>query len=209
MTLWKYKLEDKIKSKQQLAHLVQEAENLGATSSTCILSEEIQVKDDLAELCNGEYTCPNYGLAASCPPYVEGPAEFRKWQARSKFSITVKIELPTSLMFSDERNGVMQLLHQIVATVEQKAIEMGFEKSKAFAGGSCKELFCEDQPDCCVVAENKPCRHIESARPSMSGFGIDVNQLMLSSGWPASKAEKSNLSDKEALSWAAGLILLA
>jgi hypothetical protein len=40
-------------------------------------------------------------------------------------------------MFSNERKDVMRLLHQIVATVEQKAIELGFGKSKAFAGGSC------------------------------------------------------------------------
>ena len=195
-------------SKQQLEHLTQEAKKLGATSSAIISSKEIQVKDNLAALCNGEYTCPNYGLAASCPPYVEGPAEFRKWQAQSKYSITVKIELPTSVMFSDERKGVMQLLHQIVAAVEQKAIEIGFKNSKGFAGGSCKELFCDDQEKCCVVAENKPCRHIEFARPSMSGFGIDVTQLMLSSGWSAPKAEKSNLSDKDATSWVAGLIML-
>ena len=202
-------MENILTSKQQLAHLTQEAKRLGATSSAIISSKEIQIKDNLAVLCNGEYTCPNYGLAASCPPYVEGPAEFRKWQAQSKYSITVKIELPTSVMFSDERKGVMQLLHQIVATVEQKAIEIGFGKSKAFAGGSCKELFCEDQEKCCVVAENKPCRHIEFARPSMSGFGIDVTQLMLSSGWSAQKAENKNSSNKDALSWVAGLVMLA
>jgi predicted metal-binding protein len=195
--------------KQQLEELTQEAKRLGATSSAIILCKEIQVYDNLAALCNGEYTCPNYGLAASCPPYVEGPAEFRKWQAQSKYSITVKIELPTSIMFSDERKGVMQLLHQIVAAVEQKAIEIGYGKSKAFAGGSCKELFCEDQKECCVVAENRPCRHIGCARQSMSGFGIDVTQLMLSSGWSVPKAEKSNLSDKDATSWVAGLIMLA
>jgi len=196
-------------SKQQLADLTLEAKRIGATSSAIISSIEIQVKDNLAALCNGEYTCPNYGLAASCPPYVEGPAEFRKWQAQSKYSITVKIELPTSVMFSEERKGVMQLLHQMVAAVEQKAIELGFEKSKGFAGGSCKELFCEDQEKCCVVAENKSCRHIESARPSMSGFGIDVTQLMLSSGWSGQKAENKNLSSMDSLSWVAGLIMLA
>jgi predicted metal-binding protein len=173
------------------------------------LSKEIQVKDGLAALCNGAYTCPHYGLAASCPPHVEGPAAFRKWQARSKYAITVKIELPTSIMFSNERQGVMQLLHQIVAAVEQKAIAMGFEKSKAFAGGSCKELFCGDQEKCRVLAENKPCRHEASARPSMSGFGIDVIRLMTSSGWPASRAEKPNLPGIDATSWVAGLILLA
>ncbi len=112
-------------------------------------------------------------------------------------------------MFSDERKGVMQLLHQVVAGVEQKAVEAGFEKSKAFAGGSCKELFCNDEEECCVVAENKPCRHIEVARPSMSGFGIDATRLMLSSGWAAQKAEKPDSMDKDANSWVAGLILLA
>ena len=196
-------------SKQQLEQLTTEAKRLGATSSGIISSKEIQVKNNLAALCNGEYTCPNYGLAASCPPYAEGPVEFRKWQAKSKYSITIKIELSTSVMFSDERKGVMQLLHQIVAAVEQKAIKIGFENSKGFAGGSCKELFCDDQETCCVVAENKPCRHIEFARPSMSGFGIDVTQLMKSSGWSAQKAENKNSSDKDALSWVAGLIMLA
>ncbi len=196
-------------SKQQLERLTQEAKRLGATGSTIISSKQIQVKDNLAALCNGEFICPNYGLAASCPPNVEGPVEFRKWQARSAYSVTVRIELPTAVMFSDERKGVMQLLHQIVAVVEHKAIEMGFEKSKAFAGGSCKQLFCDDQEKCCVVAETKPCRHIEIARPSMSGFGIDVTDLMISSGWPAQKTEESELPDKDATSWVAGLIMLA
>jgi predicted metal-binding protein len=196
-------------AKQHLEHLTREAKRLGATSAAIIGSKNIQVKDDLAALCNGDYTCPNYGLAASCPPYVDGPVEFRKWQAESEYAVAVKIELPASVMFSDERKGVMQLLHQIVAAVEQKAIQAGFAKSKAFAGGSCKELFCENQATCCVVTENKPCRHIDVARPSMSGFGVDVTHLMRASGWPAQKAERSNGSDKDATSWVAGLIMLA
>jgi len=200
---------NKLISNRQFEQLTQEAKRLGATASAIISSKEIKVKDDLAALCNGEYTCPNYGLAASCPPNVEGPVEFRKWQAGSEYSITVKIELPTSVMFSDERKSVMQLLHQIVAAVEQKAIEIGFGKSKAFAGGSCKKLFCDDQENCCVVAENKPCRHIEFARPSMSGFGIDVTQLLKSSGWSAQKVKNANLSNEDAISWVAGLIMLA
>jgi hypothetical protein len=43
----------------------------------------------------------------------------------------------------------------------------------------------------------------------MSGFGIDVAQLMLSCGWSGQKAEKSNSSDKNDNSWVAGLIMLA
>lgn len=196
-------------SKKRFEHLAEEALALGASASAIVLSRDIRVKDELAALCNGEYRCPNYGLAAGCPPHVPGPVQFRKWQETSQYSIVVKIELPTSVMFSDERNGVMQLLHQIVATIEQSAVSMGFTESKAFAGGSCKELFCEDQINCSVADEKKPCRNPESARPSMSGFGIDVIQLMKSSGWPADKAEAANVKAADNTTWVSGLILIA
>lgn len=194
---------------QHLEDIARQALELGATASAVISSSEIQVKDELARLCNGAYTCPKYGLAASCPPHVEGPVELRKWLAMSQYAITVKIELPTSVMFSDERSDIMRLLHRIVAAIEQKAVQIGFEKSKGFAGGSCKELFCDDQKTCCVVAENKDCRHMAIARPSMSGFGIDVTRLILSSGWAAPKAKASEVADTDAASWVAGLIILA
>jgi predicted metal-binding protein len=200
---------NKLISKESLVSLTNEAKNLGATASAILLSKEIQVEDNLAAMCSGEYKCPNFGLAASCPPHVKGPSEFRQWQAQSQYSIVVKIELPVSVMFSDERKEVMQLLHQIVAGVEQKAVISGFKRSRGFAGGSCKDLFCGEHETCCVVSENKPCRHPVSARPSMSGFGINVTALMTASGWPASKAKKSESSDKDATSWVAGLILVA
>ncbi|MFN2358198.1 MAG: DUF2284 domain-containing protein, partial [Desulfotignum sp.] len=156
--------------KASLTQLKQEAMLFGATDSAVISSGDIRTDYELAALCNGEYTCRNYGLAASCPPHVEGPEQFRKWQEKSLYSITVKIELQTSVMFSDGRKEVMRLLHQVVAGVEKKAIEFGFSQSKAFAGGSCKQLFCQENKTCCVVADNLPCRHIKEARPSMSGF---------------------------------------
>ena len=194
-------------STQYLNQLTQAAKQLGASDSVVIMSKEIQVKDELAALCNGEYICPSYGLSTNCSPHVKGPDEFRKWQAQSKYSIAVKIEIPTSVMFSDARKDVMQLLHQIVSAVEKNAIKLDFKNSKAFASGSCKELFCADYEKCCILADNKPCRHIEVARPSMSGFGIDVIQLMKSSGWSANKAK--NTDKKDEISWVAGLILIA
>jgi len=194
--------------KASLIHLKQEAIRFGATDSAVILSGDIRVDDDLAALCNGEYTCPNYGLAASCPPHVEGPGQFRKWQAKSRYSITVIIESPTSVMFSDGRKDVMRLLHQVVAKVEKRAVEFGFRQSRAFAGGSCKQLFCEENKTCCVVADKLLCRHKTEARPSMSGFGIDVIRLMNTSGWPVVKT-KQNKGGPEDSSWVAGLVLVA
>lgn len=192
-----------------LTHLKQEAIRFGATDSAVISSGDIRTDDDLAALCNGEFTCPNYGLAASCPPHVEGPEQFRQWQRKSRYAITVKIELPTSVMFSDGRNEVMRLLHLVVAEVEKQAIESGFSHSRAFAGGSCKPLFCDENKTCCVIADKLPCRHMDEARPSMSGFGIDVIQLMSTSGWPVVKANQNKDSSTEDSSWVAGLILMA
>jgi len=194
--------------KASLTDLKQEAIRSGATDSAVISSGDIRTDDNLAALCNGEYTCPSYGLAASCPPHVQGPEQFRKWQKKSRYSITVKIELPASVMFSDGRKEVMRLLHQVVAGVEKKAIAFGFTRSRAFAGGSCKQLFCEENNTCCVVADRLPCRHMNEARPSMSGFGIDVIQLMNTSGWPVEKTNQ-NKGVSGVSSWVAGLVLVA
>lgn len=192
-----------------LQRLTERAIEIGATSSAVISSKDIQSKDELAALCNGDYICSQYGLTANCPPNVEGPTEFRKWQTQSKYSITVKIELPTRVIFSHKRNDVMKLLHQIVATVELDAIAAGFSQSKGFAGGSCKNLFCDDQEYCCVLHDNSACPHKESARPSISGFGIDAVQLMKASGWSAKIADKGNISDNDGPSWLVGIIMLA
>ncbi len=193
----------------QLEELKREALSLGATAAAIIPAGEIRVKNELAALCNGEYKCPNHGLAAGCPPHVEGPDQFRKWQAQSRYAVSVKIELPASVLYSHERKEVMQLLHQLVAGVEKKAVEMNFTNSRAFAGGSCKQLFCDRHPACRVVAEKKPCRRPDTARPSMSGFGIDVIRLMTSSGWPHQKTSAPEASDAEETGWVAGLILIA
>jgi predicted metal-binding protein len=201
--------EKRVRTKQQLEQLALEAKGLGATASAVVKSKEILVSESLADMCNGEYTCPYYGLAANCSPHVGGPAAFRRWQEESEYAITVKIELPRSVMFSDERKGVMQLLHQIVAAVEEKAIQIGFDRSKAFAGGSCKNLFCADEEQCRILAGTGTCRNPEAARPSLSGFGVDVAQLMISSGWSGAKADKPDGSGDDDMSWAAGLILIA
>jgi len=200
---------DNFMLKQLFKELIEEAKQLGATDSAILASREISVRDDLAALCNGKYTCPNYGLAKNCPPYVEGPDVFRGWQQYSEYAVIVKIELSTSVLFSDQRKRVMQLLHQIVSGVEHKAALLGFENSRAFAGGSCKDLFCRNRKYCCVIHGNELCRHKDLARPSMSGYGIDVVQLMESSGWSGQKAEESEIQDNDALTWVAGLIMLA
>ena len=197
------------KNQHQMETLVEHAKALGATDAMLVATASIQATKELAALCNGDYTCPNYGRSASCPPHVEGPECFRRWQSESRFSIAIKIELPSSVMFSDGRRDIVMLLHTIVAGVEQEAVALGYKNSRAFAGSSCKTLFCRDEKTCRVVDEDGECRHPESARPSMSGFGIDVTGLMKSCGWASDKAVKSDSSTDEDMSWVAGLVMLA
>ena len=82
---------------------------------------------------------------------------------------------------SDQRLEIFGLLQEIAAKLEKSALEKGY-KAKAFAGGSCKEIFCGNYPKCNVL-DGQDCRNPEYARPSMSGFGMNVSALMALSGW--------------------------
>lgn len=187
--------------------LVQLAFRLGASNACIISSSDVSVEDDLAQLCR-EPRCENYGLSPSCPPHVAGPPGFRELQSHSKQAVVVKIDVPTAILFSDERRGVMQLLHEIAAGVEQAAVKLGYSRSKAFAGGSCKKIFCGDYTTCRVVSEGGECRNPEHARPSMSGFGINVSKLMQAAGWPAKMATQQTDAGAEPMTWVAGLVLI-
>jgi predicted metal-binding protein len=196
-------------SPRQLCRLVQTAVQLGASAAGVMGSQDIVIEDDLARLCNGNPPCQLYGLAPSCPPHVAGPEGFRQWQKKSRHAIAVRIDVPTAAMFSDERRGIMQLLHEIVAGVEQQAVRMGYADSKGLAGGSCKKIFCHAHDTCRVLAKQGECRNPQLARPSMSGFGIHVTKLMQSLGWPADIARQEAPPTDASMTWVAGLILIA
>lgn len=189
--------------------LLQSARKLGATDAKWIHSGRITLKDEFAKLCQGPNRCPNYGLACSCPPHVPGPQGFRKWQQNSTHAIVIRIDLPVEVMFSSGRREVGQVLHEIVATLEKEAIQMGYTRSKAFAGGSCKKIFCHEHNVCRVISKQGECRHPDFARPSMSGFGIDVTTMMQTAGWPVKEIITKKASENERMAWVAGLVLLA
>ena len=194
--------------KRQADTLIETARRLGATGAGVIATADIAVREDLAQLCSANPGCEQYALAPSCPPHVAGPAGFRKWQRTSAHAVVVRIDVPAAALFSHQRRQIMRLLHEVVAGVEKKAVEMGFGGSKAFAGGSCKMIFCHDQTTCPVLAETGGCRHPAAARPSMSGFGIDVAALMRAAGWTAETASAQLAPDENSTTWVAGLILI-
>jgi predicted metal-binding protein len=161
--------------------LVDLAMKAGATGAGIVDCRDIVVDDDLAQFCRHP-GCENFGLCANCPPHTAGPAGFRKLLEDYRFALFFKIEVPAQALLSDRKGEVFRTLQTLAATVEQSAIHLGCTKAKAFAGGSCKTIFCGHHLRCRVL-DGLKCRYPDEARPSMSGFGIDVSRLMMLCGW--------------------------
>ncbi|MDM8537665.1 DUF2284 domain-containing protein [Desulfobacterales bacterium HSG17] len=192
---------------KNLEKLINIAQESGAASAAVISAQDIKVQNELANMCK-EPRCENYGLSASCPPFVSGPSGFREMQKKMKHAIVVKIDVPLETLMSDQGQEIMKLLHETVANVENSAVEMGYANSKAFAGGSCKKLFCHDYADCRVVSKKGRCRNPKSARQSMSGFGINVSEMIVTAGWSGKSYVRDRETDADSMSWIAGVILV-
>ncbi len=191
----------------KLNELMQLAFRLGAGAVGIIGAGDVPVDDDLAKVCR-ETPCEAYGLSLSCPPHVSGPAGFRKLIRKTRHAVVIRLDVPSSIMFSNECNEVMQLLHEIVSGVERAAVRMGYAESKGFAGGSCKKIFCREHAACRVLSGQGECRNPQYARPSMSGFGISVLKLLQNAGIPMDKTPVRADYPDESMSWVAGLVMV-
>ncbi len=168
--------------KKKLDRIMHAAHRAGASALKVIGAKEIVVEQRLADMCI-KPGCENYGLSKSCPPHVPGPSGFIKLLKNYTIAVFFKIDLTSEILFSDERHEFFRLLHEVAAGIETDAVRLGFVKAKAFAGGSCKQLFCNEFPECLALSGKGECRNPDHARPSMSGFGINVSKLIKAAEW--------------------------
>ena len=159
-----------------LEPLIQVAHQNGASDAKVVSTADVTVDESLTHFCR-DSGCENYGLSINCPPHVSGPAGFKKLLKDYTRAVVFKIDVPTEVLLSEESLDVFRSLHKLAASIEKAAVEKGYDRSKAFVGGSCKPLFCQDHPDCLVLSNNGKCRHPHIARPSMSGFGSAPRRL--------------------------------
>ncbi|MFN2111654.1 MAG: DUF2284 domain-containing protein [Anaerolineales bacterium] len=193
-------------SNPELHQLVKLAYDLGASDAAIIPSQLIRVQDRLALKCT-EPRCENYGMSFSCPPYVEGPAGFRELIKQLPQALVVRLVVPARMLLSWERLDLGRIHHELVARLEGAAVDLGYPHSRAFAGGSCKELFCQEHLSCQQISGGA-CRHPDLARPSLSGYGVDVFKMIASCSWETHfKAESEEISEDN-LAWVAGLVLI-
>lgn len=191
----------------KLETLVQDVLKLGVTRAALISTKDISVDRKLADICR-KPRCESYGLSKSCPPHVAGPAGFRKLLKKFSRAIFFKIDVPTELLFSSERREIFELLHELASGIEQQAAKIGFSGAQAYAGGSCKQIFCYDYPDCLALSENGKCRNPQSARPSMSGFGVNVAKLIETAGWTEPLIAQDAVPELTKMSSVYGLVLI-
>jgi predicted metal-binding protein len=190
-----------------LSGLIEAACRIGASNAKVISTADISIEDDLANLCR-KPQCENYGLAASCPPYVSGPSGLRELLPDFKQAVVFKLEVPSESLLSVECRDLFRLLHEVAAGIEHCAVQIGYHNSKAFAGGSCKRIFCHDQPNCQVLSEEGNCRHPDIARQSMSGFGINVSRLMRAAGWTLNRVPPESTPRETSMASICGLVLI-
>jgi predicted metal-binding protein len=190
-----------------LQQLLQGACLAGATKAAILAVKDIVVEDELADRCRRP-RCENYGLSRSCPPHVAGPAAFRETLEAYEQALFFKIDVPAEMLYSSDSRELFQLLHEIAAGVEQSAIRLGMAHAKAYAGDSCKRVFCHDQTDCQALMDPKKCRHPQSARPSMSGFGVNVAKLLRSVGWATGASDRGTGGEVPKTTYVCGLVLL-
>lgn len=195
-------MENALKNLDPLIHL---AHRFGATQTAVIHARQVPQNKLLANLCL-DNKCAFYGQSFSCPPHVSGPEGFKKLQKQTRYALVIRFDIPKAVMFSDERCEVMGLLHETVAAVEEKAMEMGYPASKGFAGGSCKEIFCSEHARCRKLSGEGDCRNPHLARPSMSGFCIDVGKMLKIAGCSPKSGHAD--SDSEPMTWVAGLVMV-
>ena len=194
--------EEKIKDQ-----LVQTALSLGASDARVISSSDILVEEKLAQLCL-EPRCSNYGLSMSCPPNVSGPSGFKELREKLKYAVVIRLLVPSQVLLSSDSRELGRFLYELVAAVEQEAIRLGYSQSIAFAGGSCKQLFCHEHLECRNLSDNGKCRHPKYARSSMSGYGVNVSALMKTCGWETNLNTDEVESGDAAMSWLAGLVMV-
>jgi predicted metal-binding protein len=191
----------------KIKELIQDAHKSGATDVVIVSTKDIVVDNNLADRCR-EPRCENYGLSKSCPPNVAGPSAFRKQLEKFSQAIFLKIDVPSETLYSSERREIFQLLHEIAAGIEQYAVKMGFANSQAYAGGSCKKIFCHNHLECLSLSEKGKCRNPQYARPSMSGFGINVAKLIATAGWTMSGVTHDTDSTTTKMANVYGLVLI-
>lgn len=192
---------------KEFEDLLNLAQARGVSDALFISPDTIPVDDKFASYCK-EPGCTGFGISMSCPPHAKGPDWFREQIKTYSYALVFKFDVPTTSLLGNERLDLLGLIHETAAQLELSAKEKGFTRSKGFAGGSCKEVFCSTHSNCRVLFEQGTCRNPDKARQSMSAVGINFLELSKSVGWKMEIITNDTDPETTPMGIVAGLVLI-
>jgi predicted metal-binding protein len=181
--------------KHRLIKLKASAQELGASDAKIISTKIIPIENEIIDFCK-DPLCESYGKSFYCPPYAMNPQKTKALISDYDDALIFKINVSTKILLSQARFNEFRRIFEITAHLELFAIEIGFSRSRGFAAGSCKPVFCPEY-QCQALVNGKTCRYSDKARPSMEAVGINVFKLVSRIGWEIKKITES--SDPEVL----------
>ena len=194
-------------SRTPFGNLLLRALDRSADDAVIISTESILVEEKLAEMCRTP-GCDNYGRSINCPPHTLPLGEFRTLLASYTWALLSKMDIAPEVLLSNKRLEAFKRLQEVTARIESLSIASGNLRSRGFAGGSCEQIFCRSG-GCRVLTHGLSCPYPDSARPSLSAFGVNVFKLARHAGWEMHRMGKNSDPDSVPSSLLIGLVLLA
>jgi len=179
---------------------------LGADDAKIIPTDSIIIKEEYVAYCE---TCEGFGKTGFCPPHTVKPEIFREKLQKYSHALVFKINVPTEALLTYKRHRYSRKIHQLSADMESFARSGRFADAMGLAAGSCKSLFCAEHETCSILDDPADvCRHPDSARPSMSAFGIDVFRLAESAVWEMKIITRATRTEDVPTGMLIGMVLL-
>lgn len=172
--------------KKDLEKYRKRAIDLGATDAKIITTDDVIIDERVVAKCVYP-KCPGYGTNANCPPHAMSPEEVRKVISNFRYALFIKLEVPPEHISGreaiDKNYGLpyRRKISEIAARIESEAFHDGYHLALAFAGSTCKSLFCPDND--CFVLSGQGCPHRLKARSPMEAVGMDVYRMATRAGW--------------------------
>ncbi len=170
---------------QDLERYCKYALELGADEARVVDASKIPVADAVAFKCRVP-RCFGYDTCAQCPPHAPKPAEIRELLKGYSYGVLLARRVSSKLLKRDrndkDRKAAFRSILEIVAKLESAAFYDGHYLAVGFSAGSCFSSLCDPKLGC-EVLKGENCRFALKARPSMEAVGMDVYNLIASSGW--------------------------
>jgi predicted metal-binding protein len=169
--------------------------------------DRILVEDRFRKQCE-EPRCPNFNTSLNCPPHAPPPARFREHLSQFTHALAFKFDVPAEAFSGGGGREVGHLLHEAVADLEHYARTLGFEHARGYSSGGCKRTLCNEHAECAALQEDGECRNPATARPSLSGMGVNWHELSQELGWAMMRTEDGESGPSAETVMMAGLVLL-